>query len=274
MGSPLDVVRSRANPLARRLRDLKQRADAAQGLMLLEGPKLLDEALRSEVELLEVAWSERAASTPGLRALAAALRARGLEPRLVDDALAATLSETETSQGVLAIARRPCFDAERLCAAPAPLLLLLLLGVQNPGNLGALLRSAEAAGAHGALLCAGCADPFSWKALRGAMGSAFRLPHLTLRSLDEAVAWLRARGVRVVAAVAPSSRGAVACFEADLRGPLALLLGNEGRGLDASALALADARVTIPLRGAVESLNVGVAAGVLLFEAARQRTGA
>ncbi len=273
MPTPLEVVRSRANPLVRRLHALKQRADAAGGLMLLEGPKLLDEGLRSGVELVEAALAERVAGTPALRALEASLRARGIAPRVLDDALVATLSETEATQGVLAVARRPCWDEARLFESPAPLL-LVLAGVQNPGNLGALLRSAEAAGAHGAVLCAGCADPFSWKALRGAMGSAFRLPQLALISLDQALALLRARGLRVAATVAPGTRDATACFEADLRGPLALLFGNESAGLPATVLTQADERLTIPLAGAVESLNVGVAAGVLLFEAARQRARA
>lgn len=266
MAAP-EIVRSRSNALVRRLRDLKRRTDAAGGLMLIEGPKLLDEALRSGLELLEVALGERAAPSAPLRA---ALGRRGLTPRVLDDALLASLSEAETSQGVLALARRPASDPARLFASPAPLL-LVLVGVQNPGNLGALLRTGEAAGAHGALLVAGCADPFSWKALRGSMGSAWRLPLAVEGDLDEALARLRRHGVRAAATVAAHAPSAVSCFEADLRGPLALLFGNEGAGLPAAASAAADLRLTIPTAGEVESLNVGVAAGVLLFEAARQR---
>lgn len=273
MASPPEVVRSRANPLVRRLRALKQRADPAGGLMLLEGPKLLDEALRSGVQVIETAFGERVAGTPAVGALEAALRARGLAPRLLADALLSALSDADATQGVLAVARRPR-GAEADLFAPAEPLLLVLAGVQNPGNLGGLLRTAEAAGAHGALLCDGCADPFSWKALRGAMGSAFRLPLLALPSLEEALVLLRARGVRVAATVAPHTPGAQACFDVDWHGPLALVFGNESAGLPEPALLRVDERITIPLAGGVESLNVGVAAGVLLFAAARQRARA
>jgi TrmH family RNA methyltransferase len=140
--------------------------------------------------------------------------------------------------------------------------------VQNPGNLGALLRSAEAAGATGALLTAGCADPLSWKALRGSMGSAFRLPHVRGLALEAALEALEARGVRVLATASDGERR---YDEADLRGPVAILVGREGSGLPPAARRLAAASLRIPLRAPVESLNVGVAAALVLFEAARQR---
>jgi TrmH family RNA methyltransferase len=260
-------VRSRSNPLVKRLRALKQRADPAGGLMLLEGPKLLFEALRAGIELVELAFAARLEGAPQLQPLWAEVARRGLPARTVDDALIDALSETEVSQGVLALARRPAFEEARLFAAPEPLL-IVLVGVQNPGNLGGLLRTAEAAGAHGAILTAGCADPFAWKALRGAMGSAFRLPLALGWSVGESVARLRARGLRLGAS---DAAGARAYAEADLRGPLALLFGSEGAGLPSDVTAQADLRLTIPMAGAVESLNVGVAAGVLLFEIARQR---
>jgi RNA methyltransferase, TrmH family len=146
--------------------------------------------------------------------------------------------------------------------------LLVAVGIQNPGNLGSLLRTAEAAGATGAWLTEGCADPYSWKSLRGSMGSAFRLPlrrRVETASLAET---LRARGLRTLAAGATAARRYDAV---DLRGPLALLLGSEGAGLPDELAAAAELRVSIPLARPVESLNVGVAAGILLFEAARQR---
>ena len=146
--------------------------------------------------------------------------------------------------------------------------MLIAAGIQNPGNLGALLRTAEAAGATGAYLTDGAADPFSWKALRGSMGSAFRLPHRRRLSTADALARLQARGVSVVAA---DPGGAQRYDEADLRRPVAILLGPEGAGLSPAARARASAALAIPMARGVESLNVGVAAGVLFFEAARQR---
>jgi TrmH family RNA methyltransferase len=143
------------------------------------------------------------------------------------------------------------------------------VGVQNPGNLGALLRTAEAAGATGAFLAEGCADAFSWKALRGSMGSAFRLPHRRA-SADQVLRRLAERRVRALAAVA---RDADTHHESDLRGPVAFVLGAEGTGLPERVAAACPGRVRVPMRPPVESLNVSVAAGVLLYEAARQRRG-
>src|SRR5438093_218510 len=256
------IIRSRSNPLVRRLRALKEKA--AGELMLLEGPKLIEEGLASGVGMVEAAASPRLAGLRG--GLVDTLRGRGVAVRLVDDGVLASLSELQTSQGILALARRPAFDEARLYEGNP--LVLVVAGIQNPGNLGALLRTAEAAGATGAYLTDGAADPFSWKALRGSMGSAFRLPHRRRLSTADALARLEARGVSVVAA---DPGGAQRYDEADLRRPVAILLGPERAGLSPAARARASAALAIPMARGVESLNVGVAAGVLFFEAARQR---
>lgn len=264
MAAP-EVVLSRANPLYRRLRALVERGAAADAC-LLEGPRLVLEALLAGVPILEAAAAPRAERTPeGLRALEA-LASRGIRVRRVSAGLMASLSEAETSPGLLAVAERPAFDEAEIYRAPP--LVLVADGVQNPGNLGGLLRTAEAAGATGALLTAGCADPLSWKALRGSMGSAFRLPHARGRSLPDLLDDLDQRGLQLVATDAAGERR---YDEADLRGPVAVLVGAEGAGLPEAALARAAVRVRIPLRRPVESLNVGVAAALVLFEATRQR---
>jgi RNA methyltransferase, TrmH family len=248
-----DVIRSRNNPLVKRLRDLKARADA--DLALVEGPKLLAEAAAAGIEIVEVA------AAPGV-----VLPPLGDAPvRTLAPDIVASLSETETTQGVLAIVRRPAFDEEALYRIPA--LVLVAVGVQNPGNLGALLRTAEAAGATGAYLTEGCADPFAWKALRGSMGSAFRLPSLRRIEAEAALDRLERRGVTLVAAAADGRP----YDSVDLRGPTALLVGPEGSGLPPALARRARLRIGVPMRAPVESLNVGVATGVLLFEAARQR---
>ncbi|HET9314060.1 MAG TPA: RNA methyltransferase [Vicinamibacteria bacterium] len=248
-----DVIRSRNNPVVRRLRELKARADA--DLALVEGPKLLAEAVSAGIGIVEVA------AAPGM----ALPEMRGASVWALAPDIVASLSETETSQGVLAIVRRPSFDEEAFFRREA--LVLVAVGVQNPGNLGALLRTAEAAGATGAYLTDGCADPFAWKALRGSMGSAFRLPHVRRVDAFDVLDRLERRGLTVAAAVA----GGTPYESVDLRGPVAILLGPEGAGLPAEVERRAAVRMGVPMHGAVESLNVGVAAGVLLFEAARQR---
>ncbi len=143
--------------------------------------------------------------------------------------------------------------------------MVIAAGLQDPGNLGTLVRSAEAFGATGMILLPGTVSLWNAKTLRASSGSAFRLPVVALAA-DEAFAALRAQGVRIFAAVARDGDS-----EADLRGPSALLVGNEGSGLPEAWIAQADARVTIPLPGAVESLNAAIAGSVLLYEAMRQR---
>jgi TrmH family RNA methyltransferase len=261
-----DTLRSRANPLYRRLRALKERAGERE-LCLIEGPRLVLEALAAGLTVVEAAASPRAEATPPGPAALAELRQHGVPVRRMAAELVASLSEAETSQGLLALARRPSFREEEVFRRTPPLL-LVAEGVQNPGNLGGLLRTAEAAGASGAVLSAGCADPLSWKALRGAMGSAFRLPHVRGGPIEEVLDGLDARGIPVLATSADGERR---YDEADLRGPVALVVGGEGGGLSAPVRARAAARLRIPLEEPVESLNVGVAAALVLFEAARQR---
>jgi TrmH family RNA methyltransferase len=262
-----EAIRSRANALVKQVRALRARSDPG-GPCLLEGGKLVVEALSAGAHLAVVLASPRAETTAHGRAALEAAAQAGVAVRHVDEPLMDEVSEVETSQGLLALAERPAFADDAVFGTGRTPLVLVAAEVQNPSNLGALLRSAEGAGATGAVLTRGCADPFSWKALRGSMGSAFRLPQL--RGLDpvEALGRLRGRGLRLAAA---ETSGAVDCWSADLRGPLALVVGNEARGLPAEVAAGCDLRVRVPLAGPVESLNVGAAAAVLLFEAARQR---
>lgn len=264
MTDALPLIRSRSNPLFRRF--LAQKTGREDTLCLLEGPKLIEEALASGIEIVEAAASPRGeASARGPRVLAA-LRERGVAVCRLHGDLVSAVSEVRTSQGLVALGRRPHFDEDALFRGTP--LIVVAAGIQDPGNLGGLLRTAEAAGATGAYLTAGTADPFAWKALRGSMGSAFRLPHL--RGLDgiELLRSLRSRGLAVFATAAGGDQP----YErADLRGPSALVFGNEGAGLAEEMVRGADHRLSIPMAGRAESLNVGVAAGVLLFEAARQR---
>lgn len=260
-----EPIRSRSNPLYQRLRARKERSGAG-GPCLLEGPKLVLEALAADLELVEAAAGTRAEATPAGRAALAELQRRRVPLRRMSDRLLESLSEAETSQGLVALARRPAFDEERLFRGTP--LLLVADGVQNPGNLGGLLRTAEAAGATGAYLSEGCADPCSWKALRGSMGSAFRLPQVRGLATEAILERLRGRGVAVLAT---DTHGETRFDQADLRGPVALVVGAEGAGLGAAVLDQAASRLRIPLAPPVESLNVSVAAALVLYEAARQR---
>jgi TrmH family RNA methyltransferase len=179
--------------------------------------------------------------------------------------LSATM--TERPQGIAALVEAPQFTLQAIFpdeVRPHPLV-VIAAGLQDPGNLGTLVRSAEAFGATGMILLPGTVSLWNAKTLRASSGSAFRLPVVALPP-GEALNALRTRGVRIIAAVA---RGGDS--EADLHGPSALLVGNEGSGLPEDWIAQADTRVTIPFTGAVESLNAAIAGSVLLYEAMRQR---
>jgi RNA methyltransferase, TrmH family len=260
-----EPIRSRSNPLLKRLRALKQQGIAGD-LMLLEGATLIEEALSAGVGIIEVAVSALAGQSDRSRAILRSLEERGITPRRLDDALLASLSEVETSQGFLAVARRPRFDEEALFRGQP--LILVAASIQNPGNVGALLRVAEAAGATGVYLTRGSADPYSWKALRGGMGSAFRLPCIAQVDAEGVLARLQQRRVPSVATVAS---GGAPYDEVGLGRPLALWLGNEGAGLPSELVRRVERRVTIPMASPVESLNVAVAAALLLYESERQR---
>jgi TrmH family RNA methyltransferase len=168
---------------------------------------------------------------------------------------------------VVAIVNRPSATLDQVLHTPHSLA-LILGDVQDPGNVGAIIRAAEGCGATGVVVTTGAADPFSWKALRGGMGSTFRLPIATGQSLDAAVSRARATGLRVIATTARDGTPLPAC---DLRRGCAILLGGEGSGLPAAIVEEADERVTIPMQAPVESLNVAIAAALVLYEAARQR---
>ena len=145
---------------------------------------------------------------------------------------------------------------------------MILHGINNPVNVGAILRTAEAAGVTGAIATAHTADAFAPKALRGAMGSAFRLSVWTGSEYSDVISWCAERGVRTICGAA---RGPKAYTDIDWGGAVAVVVGPESTGLSTEEIALADETVRIPMEGSVESLNVAVATGVLLYEASRQR---
>jgi TrmH family RNA methyltransferase len=187
---------------------------------------------------------------------------------MVSHQVLTAMSPVREPSGVVALAQLAPSPVERV-SGRAPQLLVILVGVQDPGNVGALIRTAEACGATGMVTMNDTASPFGWKALRASMGSALRLPmavHVEPRAL---LGDLRARGVRLVGT---SAHGGTPLFSSSLTGPTAILLGAEGAGLPPELRTACDVTVTIPMKPPVESLNVATAGALLLFEAARQRS--
>ncbi len=259
----MERITSRQNPLVKQFRDVAH--GDVDGAMLLDGEHVIDEALESGVTIDVAAFGERL----GKGRLAERLQRAGATIVLVTDAVLDAISPVKTPSGVVGIARRPDEGIEDLLARE-PQLIAMLHDVQDPGNVGAVVRAAEGCGATGIICSQGTADPFGWKALRGAMGSAFRLPVATRQPLSEAIAMAHAKGLRVFGT---TPRGGTSLPHCDLRGPSAIIFGGEGAGLPDDLLQAAGARLTIPMRPPVESLNVAIAAALVFYEAARQRQG-
>jgi TrmH family RNA methyltransferase len=203
-----------------------------------------------------------------IRGLVDALTTNGVEVITVSASVMDAVSPVKTPTGIVALAERPAGDAGRLFAGQA--LVVGAVDVQDPGNLGAIVRVAEAAGATGFVAAGGSANPFGWKALRGSMGSALRLPIASEVTAEAAIADARRHGCRIVAAVPRDGRP---LFDVDLTAPIHVLIGGEGQGLPASLAEAADDRVTITMQAPVESLNAAVTAALIVYEARRQRHG-
>jgi TrmH family RNA methyltransferase len=262
------IVTSRRNPIVGAFRELAGRPASDGSRLLLDGVHLIREATQAGLpfEILAVARRRLDADTPE-RAMARDLEARGVEVVAADERVLAACSPLETSAGTLAIIRRPVVSPAEICAARCALV-VAVVDVQDPGNVGSLIRAAEAGGATGVLVCAGSANPFAWKAVRGSMGSVLRLPVAAGLTAAAAVDCMTRAGLRVVAAV---PRHGVDPDAVDWRGPVGILLGGEGAGLSDDFVARADARVSIPMAAPVESLNVASAGAILVYAARRQR---
>jgi len=260
-------VSSKDNPLVRRMRSLRHaKFRRATGLYPVEGVRLVEDAAAAGVDLPLALVSPRLFRTPRGRELAELLRDRARLLAALPDSLMASLHDTRTHQGVVAAAARREMPLERLPVGNSPVL-VLAHRVQDPGNLGAILRTADAAGAQGVITTPETVDPYNPKTVRTAMGSLFRVPVAGAGSLAEAAAFCHGRGMAVLAAHLDGTP-----FQNfDFTRPFALLMGREGEGLTADDLETADQAVSIPMRPGADSLNVGAAAAVLLYEAARQR---
>ena len=261
----MEQISSRQNALVKRVRALANDR-GTDNEVLLDGPHLIEEALASSVELRMVLVATDAMEGP-LGALAARAAARGARLIALSPNVAEAVSPVRSPTGIIGVATLKPRALEAMLH-DAPQLLLVLDHIQDPGNVGAIVRAAEACGATGIIAGPGTADPFGWKALRGSMGSSLRMPVAHADVLSDAVTHARRAGVRIFA-TAP--RGGTLLPRAGLAAPAAIILGGEGPGVSSSLIDLADELLTIPMRGTVESLNVSVAAALVLYEAMRQR---
>ena len=263
-----ETITSRDNSLLRQARSVRDGKVAE--LIFIEGLRLAEEALRSKLEIEVVIVSQELAQKEKAQTLINDLTQVSKRNESVSEKLLESISYTKTPQGIVVLASRPETSGEHFVTNHRePSLIVIMHRISNPVNVGAILRTAEAAGATGVIATQNTCDPLSPKSLRGAMGSAFRLPVWFGPTYDDALAWCRDRGIQTICADVHATTG---YDQVDWQRPSALILGPESSGLSREEISVANEAVRIPMRGPAESLNVAVATGVLLYEAARQRT--
>ncbi|MGB6387130.1 MAG: RNA methyltransferase [Terriglobales bacterium] len=261
----LRPVAGRHNQRLKELRLAFRRAElTARGECAIEGVKLVEEALRSAQHLESIFFSESA--RPLAEKLLPQINSR-TEALLLPNALFKSIVPSDAPQGVAALLKLPAFSSAQLLDRSSDGPFVVAAGLQDPGNLGTILRSAEAFGAAGIFLTEGTVSPYNSKVLRGSAGSIFRLPVLRIASA-ELIPLLRAQGVRLLAT---SSHHGTPLPKISWTLPLAIFIGNEGAGLPSGLTNQMDGTLVIPQAVQVESLNAGVAASIVLYEAARSR---
>lgn len=240
----------------------KRKERKASGLYIAEGIRLVEEALPHAADCAYLLWS----APLSLRAekLIRSFSDAGVPVDEITPQLMDSIAGTDSPQGVLAVMRMHPLNLPEKAD-----FIIIADGIQDPGNLGTLFRTAAAANADALLLMEGCADEFSPKVIRSGMGTHFRLPFARM-DWTAAEKWLRSFPYMQI--LAADSDGGRSCWKTDLRRPTALIIGSEANGPCSKALEISDVRILIPMPGQIESLNAGIAAGILIFEAVRQRT--
>lgn len=260
-------IDSAKNPRVKALVRLRERRERERsGRALVEGARELLRALESGSRVREAFLCPPLLGEEG-RALAATLMQRGVPVIRLSEAAFAKGSIRQGPDGVLGVVEVPDLGATERPALPDSALVLVLAGVEKPGNLGALLRTADAARVDAVVLTGEGTDPWNPGVIRASMGSVFAVP-MTIMSADDARAWLARSGLRTVATAPAAERD---YWDADLRSGCAILLGPEHAGLGPDWLATADERVRVPMAGLADSLNVAVTGALLAYEARRQR---
>lgn len=261
------VITSRDNNRVRHAR--KVREGNIPHEIFIEGVRLCEQAAFANLEITEVLHTEQLPTDQRAANVLSEVGKTFRDPAVVTENVFASLSDTKTPQGLAILAVRPSANESDFKRALQDIPLIVIIHkLNNPSNAGAIVRAAEGAGATGIIATAGTADLFSPKALRGAMGSSFRLPIWAGPQLNASIEWCRGRGIQTICADARARRPYT---EFDWTVACALLIGPEAAGLSTEDFSLADDAVRIPMRESVESLNAAVATAVVLYEAARQR---
>ena len=257
------MITSSANGKVKQVMNLikKSKARNESGLFVAEGFRIVKEIPENQIDSLYVSESflkeeERKKFLNGKR------------HEILSDGVFEVMSDTKTPQGILALVKQHTYQVEDLLAAPGPALLMILENIQDPGNLGTIIRAGEGAGITGVLMSRTTADIYNPKVIRSTMGSVFRVPFAYTDELAVSINKLKEKGIRMYAA---HLEGRNNYEKEDYTVDTGFIIGNEANGLTKETAMLADTYIKIPMLGSVESLNAAVAASVLMFETARQR---
>lgn len=260
------LITSPVNPQLKHARQVRDGHEPEA--IFVEGERLCEECVQSGLKLLAAFHAPHVSARA--QAIIAELNQRACPVSEVADAALATVGDTVNTQGLILLAARPVFTLDQVLASRAgsATLIVGLDAVQDPGNLGTIVRTAEASGAGGVIALSGSADAFAPKTLRSAMGSAFRLPVIADVKPDDLIVACQSAGLTLAATAADAP---LTYSEYNWQQPTLVIFGNEARGVNPSLLAHCEVKLRVPLQPPVESLNVAAAAAVILFEAARQR---
>lgn len=258
------MITSTGNQQIKEIQQLQKKAKTRlkQRVFVVEGPKMVWEAPTDW--LVKIYISETLLSQDGV---SKRLRERGCPYEAVSDSVLKAASETQTPQGILALVKMPAYSLSDCLNTEHPCL-LALENIQDPGNLGTMLRTGEGAGVNGVILTRNSADIFNPKTLRATMGSVYRMPFYLSEDLKTDIQALKNQGITVYAA---HLKGQASYHKPDYTKGTVFLIGNEGNGLTEETAALADSLIRIPMEGNVESLNAAIAAALLMYEVHRQR---
>ncbi|MEW6181898.1 MAG: RNA methyltransferase [Bacillota bacterium] len=263
------VLGKNSGRLKELLRLARRRHREEEDKFIVEGPRLIAEALSAAWPLEAIYLVPEFRESGKGKEILAAAREKGLTVYEIAPGALTRVTAVEEPQGVFAVARVGKTDFRDLIRVSYPLV-VVIDGIRDPGNLGTIIRTAQAAGASGALLLTGSADLYNSKTIRATAGALFRLPVRQDVGREEALDFIGDTDLKLVVS---DPRGGVPLYKADLTGPVALVVGGEGEGVSPPVREAASLRVSIPMPGGSESLNAAVAAALLLYEAVRQRHG-
>jgi len=260
-------ITSSKNSIIKEIKSLKLRKYREElGLFFIEGLRMAEEAIKENARIVRVLMSDRFEEGEAAGSIVKWSEKNGCQTIVVPDSLFEEISDTKTPQGILMIAETRFYEVDEILGNTN--CLLVLDSIQDPGNLGTIIRTADAAGFTGIIISKGCVDAYSPKVLRSTMGSIFRMPLCFTDSLESMLKKIKLKGIRVYASHLSAKES---CYEINMTNNIAIIIGNEANGISNEILPYADKLIKIPMYGRTESLNASIAAGILMFECVRQR---